>query len=246
MIHYHGTPMSTTLDMIKAFAGKHAMVSYEHPEQLEIAAEVCQSIVLDNGAFSAWQQGKTYDFDGYADWASRWIRHPAVDWCVIPDRIDGTESDNKALVQAWKLTPASSVPVWHFHESLEYLEWLMQWPRLALGSSGQFAEIGTDHWWKRLVEAMRVLCDAEGRPKVKLHGLRMLDPGVFSKVPLASADSCNVARNVGLDTRWKGSYAPKSRYARAVVLMERIEHHASAAHWSEDAIAAYQNFQLFG
>lgn len=246
MIHYHGTPMTSTLDMVKAFAGKHAMVSYEHPEQLELAAEVCQSIVLDNGAFSAWQQGKVYDFNGYADWASRWIRHPAVDWCVIPDRIDGSESDNKSLVEAWSLPRASSVPVWHFHESLDYLEWLMQWPRIALGSSGQYAEIGTAHWWARVSEAMRVICDDQGRPKVKLHGLRMLDPGVFSKIPLASADSCNVARNVGLDTRWKGSYTPKSKYARAIVLMERIECHASSAYWSEEVIDSYQNYQLFG
>ena len=93
---------------------------------------------------------------------------------------------------------------------------------------------------------MRVICDEQGRPKVKLHGLRMLDPGVFSKLPLASADSCNVARNVGLDVHWKGGYSPTSRYVRAITLMERIERHASATYWSESAIAAYQNFELFG
>jgi hypothetical protein len=74
----------------------------------------------------------------------------------------------------------------------------------------------------------------------------MLDPGVFSKLPLASADSCNVARNVGIDVHWRGPYTTQSRYVRATVLMERIEKHASAAYWSESVVAAYQNMELFG
>lgn len=246
MIHYHGTPMNPMQDFVKSFGGKHAMVSYEHPEQLEVAAEICQSVVLDNGAFSAWKQGKTYDFAGYADWAAKWVKHPAVDWCVIPDVIDGSEADNDELLSAWTLPPAVSVPVWHLHESLDRLERLLAYPRLALGSSGQYASIGNDRWWKRMAEAMRVICDDDGLPRTKLHGLRMLDPGVFSKLPFASADSCNVARNVGIDQKWKGPYTPPSRYSRAVVLMERIERHASAAYWSEDAVNVYQNLELFG
>jgi hypothetical protein len=246
MIHYHGTPMTPVGDMIKSFAAKHAMVSYEHPEQMEIAAEICQSVVLDNGAFSAWRQGKTYDFSGYATWAEKWIRHPAVEWCIIPDKIDGSEQDNDALLNDWGLPKWLSVPVWHMHESLDRLERLLEYPRLALGSSGVYAKVGNDPWWKRMAEAMRVICDEEGRPRVKLHGLRMLDPGVFSKLPLASADSCNVARNVGLDVHWKGRYTSNSRYVRAITLMERIERHASAAYWSESAIASYQNFELLG
>lgn len=246
MIHYHGTPMTPIGDMIKSFAARHAMVSYEHPQQIEIAAEICQSVVLDNGAFSAWRQNKTYDFSGYANWAEKWIRHPAVDWCVIPDKIDGTESDNDALLRDWGLPKHSSVPVWHMHESLDRLERLLEYPRVALGSSGVYASVGNDLWWKRIADAMRVICDEQGHPRVKLHGLRMLDPGVFSKLPLASADSCYVSRNVGMDTAWKGPYAMTSRYVRAVCLMERIERHASAAYWSESAMAAYQNFELFG
>jgi hypothetical protein len=246
MIHYHGTPMTPVGDMIKSFASKHAMVSYEHPEQMHIAAEICQSVVLDNGAFSAWRQNKPHDFVGYAAWVKKWLRHPAVDWCIIPDKIDGTEKDNDALIEDWPFPKHNSVPVWHMHESLDRLKRLMEYPRIALGSSGVYAKVGNESWWKRIVEAMRVICDSDGIPKVKIHGLRMLDPGVFSKLPLASADSCNVARNVGLDVHWKGSYAPNSRYVRALILMERIEKHASAPYWSESAIAAYQNLELFG
>lgn len=247
MIHYHGTPMYPQTDMASAFIGRHAMVSYEAPDQIEIAAEVCQSVVLDNGAFSAWMAGREYDFNGYAHWANHWLRHPAVEWCVIPDDIDGNEADNDALLADWLLPPAVSVPVWHMHESIDRLDTLARlYPRVALGSSGDYAEVGTPAWWGRMRQAMPVICDKEGFPRIKLHGLRMLDPGVFSKLPLASADSCNVARNVGLDLHWKASTAPRSRKLRAHILMERIEAHASASYWNDDAVGKYQNMDLFG
>ena len=247
MIHYHGTPMTPTPDMVRAFATKHAMVSFENPQQMEIAAEICQSVVLDNGAFTAWRQGKNYDFNGFADWASKWIRHPAVEWAVIPDKIDGSEADNDALLRDWSLPAALSVPVYHMHESIDRLVRLAaDWPRVAFGSSGEFATVGNERWWLRMADMLDAVCDTEGRPLVKLHGLRMLDPGVFSKIPLASADSTNVARNVGIDSAWRQSYAPKSNAMKALILMERIEKHASAAYWDREAIGAYQNEQLFG
>lgn len=246
MIHYHGTPFTPNADMIKSFTAKHCMVSFERPDQMEIAAEVCQSVVLDNGAFSAWRQGKQYDFTGYVEWASLWVRHPCVDWCVIPDVIDGTEADNDALIADWPLHQAVSVPVWHMHESLERLEKLLSFPRVALGSSGQFATVGDGKWWSRMSEAMEVICDVDGIPRTKLHGLRMLDPTVFSRLPLASADSCYVARNSGIDSAWKGPYMMTGRYTRAVVLMERIERHASACRWSKANAATFQNFELVG
>ena len=96
-----------------------------------------------------------------------------------------------------------------------------------------------------MAEIMDVAC-VDGKPRRKLHGLRMLDPGVFSKLPLSSADSTNVARNIGIDQRWKGSYTVRSRSVRSLILMERIERHASAAYWCPEMIDNYQNFQLLG
>lgn len=201
MIHYHGLPMWPAGDMPSAFAARHGMVSFEHPDQMEIAAEVCQSVVLDNGAFSAWKAGKKQDFDGYVDWCKKWLKHPAVEWCVIPDIIDGTEGQNDMILHRW-FAGMNGVPVYHMHESLERLERLVgRYPRVALGSSGEYAELKTPQWWARMAEMMDVACTADGMPKTKLHGLRMLDTVIFSALPLASADSCNVARNVGFDSR---------------------------------------------
>lgn len=244
MIHYHGLPMTPAADMVKAFAGRHGMVSFEHPDQIENAAEICQSIVLDNGAFSAWKSGKPHDFDGYMVWCRKWLRHPSVEWCVIPDVIDGDEEANDALLREWPTVQA--VPVYHLHESLERLERLCaRYDRVALGSSGKWSDPGSPDWWDRMAEIMAVCCDEDGMPLVKLHGLRMLDPVIFSHLPLASADSCNVARNVGIDQAWNGPYAPRSRSMRALIMMERIEAHASAARWAP-SMGVQHNLELLG
>lgn len=245
MIHYHGTPMTPTKDMIEAFAGRHAMVSFAKPQQIEVAAEICQSVALDNGAFTAWTQGAPFDVDGFEDWARVWMMHPNVSWYLIPDVIDGSEEENDALISRFTGL-RGGVPVWHLHESLDRLDRLVwDFPLIALGSSGEYKDPGSDPWWQRIAQAMGIICDSEGRPWVKTHGLRMLDPVLFSHMPLSSADSTNVARNSGIDDRWKGPYAPKSRAMRAQIMMDRIESHASAARWC-GSNGVQHNLELMG
>lgn len=248
MIPYHGTPFTPAADMLKAFTGRSAMVSYSDYRQMDVAAEICQSVIIDCGSFNAWRAGISYDFTGYSTWAARWLRHPAVKWVIIPDKIDGTEKENDVLLADWELPLNVSVPVYHMHESLDRLERLIDagYVQVALGSSGQFADIGTRAWWKRMAEIMEVACDDEGYPLTKLHGLRMLDSTVTSHLPLHSGDSCNVARNAGIDKAWNGPYAPKSRAARASIMMDRIEAHASASKWCRQSSGVQQNMELIG
>ncbi len=247
MIHYHGGPITPTYAAVTLWTRRHACVSYAHSQQVALAAEVCQSFILDNGAYSAWTQGTAFDFDGYVEWVKVWDKHPAFDWCLIPDVIDGTEEDNALMIARWfQAGMRHGVPVWHLHESLERLGQLARaYPRIALGSSGQYATVGNTEWWQRMDEAMHIVCDEQGRPITRLHGLRMLAPTVFSHIPLASADSTNVARNVGLDQRWKGPYEPVTPMMRSLVLAERIESHVSAARWSARH-GVQQNLELIG
>lgn len=244
MIHYHGTPFSGDAHTQTALRARHACISYAEPRCIEVAAEVCQSFIIDNGAFSAWTKGKPLDVEGFRTWAMQWSRHPACDWYLIPDVIDGTEADNDALLEGWW---SGGVPVWHLHESLDRLDRLVStYCRVAFGSSGQYATVGDRSWWERMTEAMAVACDSTGVPRSKLHGLRMLDPTIFSHLPFASADSTNVARNIGIDSAWdRAPYAPRSRFTRALVMMERIEAHASAARWC-DSRGISRNLELFG
>jgi hypothetical protein len=227
MIHYHGLPITPATAAAKAVDAGHAFVSFRHPDQLPVAIEVCQSFAVDNGAFSAWKSGHpVQDWSAFYVWALQCQRIPSCDFAVIPDVIDGDEESNDALLDACPLPLWFGAPVWHMHESLDRLERLaLQYPRICLGSSGSYASVGSPSWWKRIDETMRVVCNRNGEPLVKLHGLRMLNPKVFTKLPLSSADSTNIGRNVGIDKAWSGTYTPPSKEVRAQVMRARIESH---------------------
>ena len=237
MIHYHGLPITPATAAVQAISGGHAFVSFAHPVQLTIALEVAQSFAIDNGAFSAWRSGNPItDWGLYYDWIAELHRYPGFDFAVIPDVIDGGEADNDALLVEWPWkdrAPWVGAPVWHLHESLDRLDRLVSgWPRICLGSSGDYAVIGTDAWWKRMSEAMDVICDRDGRPACKVHGLRMLDPDVFSRFPFSSADRTNIGQNVNIDSRWKGTYTPPTKEARAAIIRSRIEAHQAQVFWN--------------
>lgn len=208
MIHYHGGPVTPTGAAVALWTRRHAFVSFQRPDQMALAAEVCQSFALDNGAYTLWKRGGgRVDVSAFGDWVAQWVSHPGFDFAIIPDVIDGTDFDNERMIASWYQTGLFKygVPVWHLHESLERLRYLsIAYPRVALGSSGRWADPGSEAWWERMDEAMPVVCDDEGRPRCKLHGLRMLSPTIFSHLPLASADSCNVALNIGIDKKWGG------------------------------------------
>ncbi|KAF1071999.1 hypothetical protein [Variovorax sp.] len=147
--------------------------------------------------------------------------------------IDGDEAANDALLAEWPLPRWFGAPVWHMHESLGRLERLAAgWPRVCIGSSGEFATVGTVAWWGQMARALRVVCDDEGRPLCKLHGLRMLNPEVFTRLPFASADSTNIGQNIGIDQKWRGTYTPPTKEARAQVMRSRIESQNAPARWT--------------
>lgn len=245
MIHYHGTPCGATREDVARFAsGRHMLVPFVRPEDIVTIAEVSQSFCVDSGAYTAWKQNIVIEWESYYDFVRVWYRHPAFDFALISDVIDGTEQDNDVLVDQWPNDlKAVGVPVWHMHESLQRLRRLCEsFLRVALGSSGDFAVVGTDKWWRRMSEAMRYICDEDGRPISRLHGLRMLNPEVFKHLPLASADSTNAVRNSSSCSRF-GMYKPPNASTRMAIIAERIEAHQSAALWI--APPSDETFQLF-
>lgn len=244
MIHYHGTPIGgSRQDAARFLVGRHALIPFGRQDDLGAVLEFCQTFCVDNGAFSHWKSGKgKIDFDAYLSWGESLRKHPSFDWALIPDIIDGTEEDNAAWVHKWVRsgTRCKGVPVWHMHESFEYLEWLIDsFEIVAMGSSGDYSSPGTQKWWKKMTEAMRVICDDQGRPKCKLHGLRMLDPEIFTRLPLSSADSTNAAVNCGSLSRF-GMYTPATSSQRAAVIADRIEQNNSA-----EIFVGFQTQDLF-
>jgi hypothetical protein len=242
MLHYHGMSGMNDGVAVAAVGAGHGLISFAYPEPLGAAIEICQSFALDNGAYSAWKCGREIEWAQFYQWVDQARFFPNFDFAVIPDRITGTELENDRLLDQWPWQRDQflgvGAPVWHPHESTSRLERLVNhWPRLCIGGSPDF-RIGSDRWWNRMAEAMDVLCDDRGRPKVKIHGLRLLDPEIFKKLPLASADSTNISRNIKYDDKWSKGYRPLSYETRAKVLRERIEIHQSSPIWERRPIQA--------
>lgn len=231
MIHYHGTPVGgKRINVHRFLMGRHALVSFAHPEDIEVVAEVCQSYVLDNGAFSVWRKGGSLDVTAYTEWCRKWGRHPSCDWCLIPDVIDGTEEENDQLVEEWPRA-IRGCPVWHLHESIDRLARLCEaWPTVSFGSSGQYATPGTASWRDRMSEAMDAVCDSSGVPPCRFHGLRMLNPAVFSSYPFTSADSTNATQNGSREVRKINT----DSCVGASIIADRIEQHNSPPTWKRD------------
>lgn len=237
MKKFHGSPMSgTRQDVARFFTGRDALVPFPRRDDMNIIADVSRSFVFDNGAFSVWKRGAVLDVPGYLAWIRDWCKHPGFEWALIPDEIEGNETDNDALIDGFKTAGLAlyGVPVWHLHESLDRLARLCdEWPTVALGSSGKWASPGTAEWWARMSEAMDAICDEHGRPAARLHGLRMLNTRIFTKLPLASADSTNATMNCGAVKRF-GMYPAPTAAQRAAVIAERIEVENSACVWQRE------------
>lgn len=244
MIHYHGGPLGKAQQSHEFFRGRHSLISFAHRTELEIMAEVSHSFVLDNGAFSVWKSGKSLDVKGYTDWVDEWRRHPGFDWALIPDVINGAEDENDELISDWPY-PHDGVPVWHLNESLDRLNRLAnEWRRVAFGST-EGMEPGSNRFWSRMAQAMEVVCDEDGRPSCKLHGLRMLDPRIFQFIPLASADSAAAVMRSFMPGERFGIYLPKKESQRANIIADRVEACNSAPRWTAN-ISVQTELKLCG
>lgn len=247
MIHYHGLPITPDTVAVRAISGGHAFVSFVYPDQLGIAVDCAQTFAVDNGAFSAWKKGEKLSWPRYYEWVAEVHRYPTFDFAVIPDVIDGSEEENDALLEAWPWQDDKHIgaPVWHLHESMDrLLKLAIKYPRICLGSSGEFSTIGNLAWFNRMYQVMNHITTKDGLPLCKIHGLRMLDIEIYSKFPFSSADSTNIARNVGIDSKWTGSYKPPTKPARAAVMRERIESCQSLTFWENKPVLMELDFNL--
>jgi len=190
MIHYHGTPLTPRAELMK-MAGKHFCVSFANPSDADWCQTHGQSVMWDNGAFTAFKQGVEFDMAAFAKWVEPRLGHPH--WAVVPDIIDGTLEQQRNMITAWPHPKAFSAPVWHMGLPIEWLLELSEnWGRICFGSSGAYWQVGSDSWSRRADEAFNALESRGLRPWV--HMLRGLDLA-GDKWPFASADSVNVARN---------------------------------------------------
>lgn len=173
--------------------GRNFCVSYFAPRDADVCLQLGQSVMWDNGAFSVKTRGLEFDRDGFYAWVEPKLAHPH--WAVVPDVIDGTVDEQRAMVKTWPFRKSLGLPVWHLGLPIDYLlELCDQWERVCFGSTAQYWDIGSSDWCRRMDEAFNALARTFGAQLPWVHGLRMLGQS-SGPWPLASADSVNVARN---------------------------------------------------
>lgn len=190
-IHYHGTPITPRARLYE-LAGRHLCVSFGDPRDGDVALQIAQSVLWDNGAFSAYTQGRAIDEPALHRWLGERLGHPHR--AVVLDRIGGDTDEQREMVRRWPHPRDLSWPVWHLDQPLDYLlELIDAWPGVCLGSAGQYWQIASPAWDRRMDAAFNHI-GKHRQVMPWLHGLRMLGQ-CGRRWPMASADSVNVARN---------------------------------------------------
>lgn len=232
----YGTPV-TPAHLINELAGSSFCVSYWNRKKLGKQLDAIIDLVgddeillVDNGAFSAWMSGETMSdeyWEGFAAWASDILARCPQAVAVIPDVIDGDAQANNELMHefmgmSWldgvgSLPTERLMPVWHMHEPLSRLQYLVEsgFAYIAFGSSGEYAQPGTAQWDARIAAAFAAIDEmvatgAYARPWIHM----MRAQAQAHKFDFDSSDSTNVAVN---HNRYKAEGAGHvSRFAERV------------------------------
>jgi hypothetical protein len=190
-IHYHGTPISP-MTALYELAGRCFCVSVVRPDDVRRCHQIGQSVMLDNGAFSAWKQGRPTNWPAYYAWAEEWLAFPET-WAVIPDHIDAGADAQDRLLLEWPFG-FKGAPVWHLDEPIERLVQLCdEWPRVCCGSTKAYAEVMSDPWRRRMDDAFDAIAQRH-HLLPKIHMLRGMTC-CGERWPFASVDSTDIARN---------------------------------------------------
>jgi hypothetical protein len=155
--------------------------------------------MLDNGAFSAWKAGGHEPFmqqeylDGYERWAKHVMARCPQAVGVVADTITGTTEQNRELYMSTALNRERAMVVFHMHEANEYLAELLGagFGTVAIGSSGEYAKVGTPEWHARITEIMTIVDAAADRPRIHM----MRAQSQHHRYDFDSSDSTNLAVN---------------------------------------------------
>jgi ATP-dependent protease HslVU peptidase subunit len=204
------------------------------PHSIDAEQSVIGGLLIDNGAFSNHQAGKSsFDadyLDGFIEWANEILLDCPQAIVVLPDVIDGTLEENERLLHETMCAfPVDrTMPVWHMHEPISaFLHLAEGFEWVAIGSSAQYFDIGTPIWHARMQELFAAIDAWEAtsngafiRPRIHM----MRAQSQLHAYPFDSADSCNVAMNHSRQSKKGEAFAAfAGAAADSFALMERFE-----------------------
>jgi hypothetical protein len=138
---------------------------------------------LDSGAFSVWNSGATIDIDKYIEFIQK--HKDTITVYANLDVIGDPEAtwENQRIMEEAGLTP---LPIFHRGENMKYLYKCMEYDYFGLGGSTR------DYLSKKIQfydSVFNVICDKDGYPRNKIHGLGMTSFSMIRRYPLYSIDS---------------------------------------------------------
>jgi len=174
------------------------LVSYYGLKKLR-RPDFCDSLFLDSGAFSAWNQGVEIDIDSYIEFIKEQKERADI-YCVLDNILSGEESFlNYTRMLDKGLSP---VPCYHYGEPSSLLKRYIEISDyVALGGIAKKGKKERIVWLDRIFSIYPF-------PLVKFHGFGIQDRSILLRYPWWSVDSSSahvMARFGGICTPW-GDY----------------------------------------
>ena len=193
--------------VLEAAGVQHYLATYYNPADYRAALKVAAAapgtctLIVDSGAFSAWNSGKAIDIHRYVAFIRRFVsEHGAlfkeltfVNLDVIPGTPGCTitqEQGRDAAAQSYqnyaylvKETPATIMPVYHQGEDLAWCERYLESAPAYFGISPS-NDIQSDGRARWLDQVFRIIPDT-----VRTHGLAVTSPMLMHQYPWFSVDS---------------------------------------------------------
>ena len=151
------------------------------------------NLFLDSGAFSAWTQGVNIDIQEYIKFIKEHEKvievYANLD-VISTGKIGNKESAKKTLKNQKIMEKAGlkPLPVFHYGEPLEYLQdYVNRYDYISLGGMVPISNAQLIPWLDHLFTEH--LTDAEGMPKVKIHGFGLTSLRLMLRYPWYSVDS---------------------------------------------------------
>lgn len=167
---------------------KHILESYHYVNGESFVRDMRRDgakVFLDSGAFSAFTLGKEVDLEAYC----RYCRDnkDIILHASVLDSVGNAEKtyQNQIAMERLGVKP---LPCFHYGEDIEYLKhYVDKYPYITLGGMVPISKPMLKLWLDDLWE--NYLTDADGRPKVKVHGFGMTTQSLMLRYPWFSVDS---------------------------------------------------------
>tara|TARA_R100000808_G_C2106677_1_gene122048 strand:+ start:82 stop:807 length:726 start_codon:yes stop_codon:yes gene_type:complete len=152
-------------------------------------------IALDTGAYPSWKAGETkVDFDEYFDIALASHNSYPFEFVASDMSVDWDFTTTMHHCQLMRNYDLPAIPAFKQGEDLGYLDYLVdqqdEIDYIGIGATDKDTQsFSTGQWLEQVFER---ICDSRGRPKIKVHGFRLV--GYYERYPFYSCDSTSWAQ----------------------------------------------------